>query len=184
MMEMEQIQDDVSSNTANRAGDVDGEMINLNQPATIDDVASIPKGERPDPSTYMSQTDLAEHEALFDEGAVRFTSRRAVEEYGTAGSSEAFVMPKSEFDNVLKESGGDLRVVEQKLGLDLGYLGDKDTMAVYIKPEDMKDIKIPSGNEAGANNYWIPGGKTSGGVSEGVLDLSETPFTELPLGGE
>tara|TARA_B100001109_G_scaffold4202_1_gene3288 strand:+ start:45613 stop:56226 length:10614 start_codon:yes stop_codon:yes gene_type:complete len=178
------VADDVSSNTANRAGDVDGEMINLNQPATIDDVASIPKGERPDPSTYMSQTDLAEHEALFDEGAVRFTSRRAVEEYGTAGSSEAFVMPKSEFDNVLKESGGDLRVVEQKLGLDLGYLGDKDTMAVYIKPEDMKDIKIPSGNEAGANNYWIPGGKTSGGVSEGVLDLSETPFTELPLGGE
>ena len=32
-------------------------------------------------------------------------------------------------------------------------------------------IRIPSGNEAGANSWWVPGGSTSGGVPEAVSDL-------------
>jgi len=54
-------------------------------------------------------------------------------------------------------------------------------MAAYIKPENMDKLRIPSGNEGGANGQWIPGGYTSGGVPEAVLDLSETPFTEIPF---
>ncbi len=30
--------------------------------------------------------------------------------------------------------------------------------------------RMPSGNEAGANPQWIPGGYTSGGVMEAVID--------------
>ena len=30
---------------------------------------------------------------------------------------------------------------------------------------------MPSGNEYGANNHWIPGGYTDGGVPEAVTDL-------------
>lgn len=30
-------------------------------------------------------------------------------------------------------------------------------------------LHIPSGNEDGANAYWIPGGYTSGGISEAVI---------------
>ena len=29
---------------------------------------------------------------------------------------------------------------------------------------------MPSGNEGGANDFWVPGGKTSGGVPEAVID--------------
>jgi filamentous hemagglutinin len=89
------------------------------------------------------------------------------------------VLPKKEFDRVVKESGGDLRLVENKLGLDQGYLGDKDTVSVYVKPGDIKNIRVPSGNEAGANGQWVPGGYTSGGVPEAVVDLSDTPFSEI-----
>ena len=31
------------------------------------------------------------------------------------------------------------------------------------------EIKMPTGNERGANEMWIPGGKTSGGTTEAVL---------------
>lgn len=30
---------------------------------------------------------------------------------------------------------------------------------------------MPSGNEAGANSHWIPGGKTDGGIMEAITDL-------------
>lgn len=33
------------------------------------------------------------------------------------------------------------------------------------------NLRIPSGNEAGANSHWIPGGKTDGGVPEAITDL-------------
>ncbi len=29
---------------------------------------------------------------------------------------------------------------------------------------------MPSGNEFGANNNWMPGGKTSGGILEATVD--------------
>jgi len=29
---------------------------------------------------------------------------------------------------------------------------------------------MPSGNEAGANEFWIPGGKTSGRILEATVD--------------
>ena len=144
-----------------------------------DEIINIPHGSRPDPSTYLSDTQIQAHLSTFDEGAVRFASREKVEKYGTAGNSEAFVLPKKEFDRVVKDSNGDLRAVEIKLGLPKGYLGDGDTMAVYIKPEDIKNIRIPSGNEGGANNQWVAGGYTNGGVPEAVVDLSKTPFTEI-----
>ncbi|MDC9607377.1 hypothetical protein WDV76_14580 [Xenorhabdus griffiniae] len=38
---------------------------------------------------------------------------------------------------------------------------------------------MPSGNENGANQYWLPGGKTSGGVSEAVMDFSHKPNVQL-----
>jgi len=46
----------------------------------------------------------------------------------------------------------------------------------------MKNIRIPSGNEAGANNQWVPGGYTNGGVPEAVMDFSHKPtVVELKL---
>lgn len=76
------------------------------------------------------------------------------------------------------ESKGDLRIVEKKLGLDIGYLGDIDTIAVFIKPEEMENIRMPSGNEGGANGQWVPGGYTSGDVPEAVMDFSHKPPVE------
>ncbi|SLM63231.1 VENN motif pre-toxin domain-containing protein [Dickeya aquatica] len=145
----------------------------------INEIVNTPKGQRPEPSTYMSKAEIDSHLAKFDDGAVRFASMDDVKKYGTLGPDSGFVMPKSEFDKLIKESSGNLRVVEQKLGLESGYLGNSNTGIFYIQKQDLKNLKIPSGNEPGANQFWLPGGKTSGGISEAVMDFSHKPNAQL-----
>jgi RHS repeat-associated protein len=143
----------------------------------IDD---IPKYSRPHPATYLS---VAERKAIissFDQGAVRITNRTSIKKYKSAGSKDAFVFPKSEFDNVVTNSGGNLRKIEEKLGLAPNYLDDADTVAVFIDPADFQRLRVASGNEGGADILrWFSGGKTSGGVTEAILDLTDTPFTYI-----
>ncbi len=146
----------------------------------VDDIISTPKGQRSEPSTYMSQAEIDAHLAQFDDGAVRFASADDVAKYGTAGPPNGgIVMPKSEFDNLVREAGGDMRVVEQKLGLDSASLTNGNTVALEIKPQDMNNLRVPSGNEGGANSQWVPGGYTSGGVPEAVMDFSGVPYTPI-----
>ena len=33
------------------------------------------------------------------------------------------------------------------------------------------NLRLPSGNETGANSLWIPGGYTSGNVPEAISDI-------------
>jgi filamentous hemagglutinin len=137
-------------------------------------IALLAKGNRPDPSTYLSAEEIATHLSLFSDGAVRFTSTSTISKFGTLGPDGGFVLPKAEFDRVVTAAGGDLRVIEQQLGLDPGYLGG-DTIAAYISPENMTRLRMPTGNEGGANNNWFPGGYTSGGLPEAVMDFSGRP---------
>ena len=84
----------------------------------------------------------------------------------------------------MDETGGNLSRIEQKLGLDAGTLASKDTLVACIKPEDMKSLRMPTGNEFGANSHWLPGELTSGNSVEATVD---TPvgllFTALSPGG-
>jgi hypothetical protein len=46
------------------------------------------------------------------------------------------------------------------------------------------NLRIPSGNEAGANEFWIPGGKLPDGNSEAVIDaagIAAKMFNTSPL---
>ena len=46
------------------------------------------------------------------------------------------------------------------------------------------NIRVPSGNEATANDLWIPGGYTSGGVPEAITDtipLDRTHVTRIDI---
>ena len=106
---------------------------------------------------------------------VDFDKVKESQESGYEVTDGGVVMPKAEFDRVLPESKGDLRIVETKLGLNQGCLSGSDTMIFLVKPENIKNIRIPSGNEGGANGQWIPGGYTNGGIAEAVMDFSHKP---------
>ena len=56
------------------------------------------------------------------------------------------------------------------MGFDSGYLGDDPVIVVFEEPSG---LRMPDGNEIGAHpNYWIPGGYTSGGIKEAVIDAA------------
>ncbi len=151
-------------------------------PSKIADILATEKPGRPLPASYIADARMAREVAKYDEGAVRFLSRDAYNTRGTLGPPGGFVMPYKEFEGLVRAANGDMAVVEQKLGLSAGYLRDADTMIVKIDKADFHDLKLPSGNERGANEFWVPGGVTSGGVSEATLDFPKgTPFQEIHL---
>lgn len=153
-------------------------------PAKIADILATSKPDRPLPATYLTATSSARALARFDDGAIRITSRAAFIERGTLGPPGGFVMPAREFESLVKAANGDLRIVENKLGLTANSLSNGDMMIAHIQRSDIENLRLPSGNESGANQFWLPGGVTSGGVSEAVMDFPKaTIYREISLNG-
>jgi hypothetical protein len=79
-------------------------------------------------------------------------------------------MAQKDLDAVLMKysESGDISVLEDALGYNPGSLAGKK---IYMMHIDNPKVKIPSGNEGGANSLWRPGGLTHpGGQAEAVLD--------------
>lgn len=138
------------------------------------DILAIPKGSRPNPDQYLEPWYVTSHLALFEKGASRFTTKATLEKYGIAREDgTTFVMPSREADQMLTAANGDSRKLEKILGLPEGALEDNKLMRIDIaKPKDF-NLRVPSGNEAGANEKWLPGGRLPDGNSEAVLDAGK-----------
>ncbi|MFZ4840879.1 hypothetical protein [Mycetocola saprophilus] len=150
---------------------------------TIDKIRAIPHGERPDPSTYLSPEYIREHLAQFEGGATRFVSRDNFETFGLSQrDGTSFVMASNQFDTLMSKTGGDLRAMETELGLPEYFL-DEDLLKVEIPNPERYDLRLPSGNESGANDQWIPGGKLPGGISEGVINGREIDLKTIEISG-
>jgi hypothetical protein len=144
--------------------------------ATIDRIKAIPKGSRPDPSTYMSQDQIDEHLAKFDKGASRFMTQSNLAKYGPSQrDGTSFTMPGSEADALIAKANGDPNALEDALGLPRGTLENNPLVRVDVPNPRSIGLRVPSGNEAGANDLWIPGGKLPDGASEAVIDLAKAP---------
>jgi hypothetical protein len=154
-------------------------------PEKVQAILDTPKPGRPDPSTYMSKDAITRHLGDFrSEGAIRITTKTDLAKYGTLGRADgAFVLPKSELDAIITRTGGDKKLMEQALGLEPGRLSNGDTVIAWVKPEDMNGLRVPSGNESSANNLWLPGGTTSGGAKEAIIDVpTGTKYTPITFG--
>ncbi|MBP3489312.1 MAG: hypothetical protein J6K53_13050, partial [Roseburia sp.] len=141
----------------------------------IDEIVSKPKGNRPDPKTYLSQEYIEEHLKQFEGGAAYILPEsdydlyyRGVPEIAREDGT-LFVTSEEYLNRVLQEADGDLAYVEKALGYPTGSLSEGNFKIVGIDNPSSYDISMPSGNEAGANSEWIPGGYTSGGVPEAVV---------------
>lgn len=142
----------------------------------IDDITQLPKGSRPAPSEYLSPAYIDEHMALFDQGASRFATQSAVDKYGIArADGTTFVMPKAEADALIAGAGGDMAKLEEALGLPAGTLSNDKLVRIDFPQPKEGNIRIPSGNEDGANTQWIPGGKLPTGANEAVIDAGALP---------
>lgn len=95
------------------------------------------------------------------------------EKYGIAQrDGTSFIMPGHEATELLAKTAGDKRALEQALGLPENFLDTNALVRVDIPDPKQLNLRIPSGNEAGANEFWIPGGKLPDGNSEAVIDAA------------
>jgi hypothetical protein len=136
----------------------------------------MPKGSRPDPSSYLPQEYSEEMLRQFDNGATRFMLRRQFDKYGIGNvDGTSFVMPREEADRLLEATKGDPRALEQALGLEPGSLDNDELLRIDIPKPRNYGLRIPSGNEGGTNEFWIPGGKLPDGETEAVIDGGKVP---------
>lgn len=141
-------------------------------------VVQTRKGDRPDPGSYLNADYIEQHRRRFDDGGVRFYRTASLDQWGPANRGTTFIFPKSEFDSIQAAAGGDPRRLGDQLGLGDDFFVDADGNPVPVQiasfsPGDLADgdVRIPSGNEGGANDYWIPGGYLQNGIPEAVIDL-------------
>ena len=71
--------------------------------------------------------------------------------------------------------------MESALGLVEGFLDSNKIVRIDIDHPEQFNLRIPSGNEAGANEQWIPGGKLPDGASEAVIDGGSVPSPDYSV---
>lgn len=133
----------------------------------VEKIKATPKGQKPLPETYLSEEYINNHLDSFQKnGAVKIMPS---EPSGTiGGKGGTFVMSGDELKEIIQNANGDVSKIENALGLDKGYLGNNP---VIVTIQDTSGLRIPSGNELGAwPEYWEPGGYTSGGIKEAVIN--------------
>lgn len=81
----------------------------------------------------------------------------------------------------MNATGGDLRALEQALGLPDGYFDAEGVVRVDVHDPDNYGLRVPSGNEAGTNDQWIPGGFLPTGMPEAIIDGAKIPPGDLSI---
>ena len=141
---------------------------------------------RPKPESYLHPDYIEAHKHQFDNGAIKiqkFMPQEGGYNNGAIGNPRdhvAFVMPKNVGETLIDVSKGNPRLLEDLLGLHPGDLGDAP-VAIEIPYDSIKNLKVPSGNEASAfKGYWKPGGRTyPGDMPEAVID--EVPWGQFTI---
>lgn len=154
------------------------------------------KGRRQHPARYLDENYIAAHKAKFADGGTRFYRTDSFDRYGPGNGGTTFVVPTSDVNKIIEEVGNNPRELGRRLGLGENFFVDKNGDAVPVtradfSPTDMAlgDARMPDGNEAGANDYWMPGGYLPDGTAEAVVnvdmgdgrgDFNPFKFTDLP----
>jgi Na+-transporting methylmalonyl-CoA/oxaloacetate decarboxylase gamma subunit len=146
-------------------------------------VLKYPKGRRPNPTTYIPKEVIKATLSKFDKGATKIMTKKNFKKYGPAQKDgTSFVLPKEEADALL--ASGDKRAIEKALGLPKNFLDHDELVRVdFPEPKEL-GLRIPSGNEAGANDLWQPGGTLPNGNTEAVIDVGNAPpgsFVASPI---
>jgi PAAR domain protein len=141
---------------------------------TSEDILSIPKGQRPAPSTYLSSGYIQQHLAKFEKEGGAFIVVKSWIEKGSYKEFpiRKFVMLNDDMETIIRKyrQSKDISIIEKALGYKKGDLqGLEDDLYLFKVEGSNFKFEMPSGNEIGTNDLWIPGGKTSGGYREAVL---------------
>jgi len=144
------------------------------------------KGTRPDPATYLSREAIDSHLANFDEGGAYLVPKDVLDKYGRDilgyPDNSQFIMTKGQMDKLLERANGNIAVIEKELGIPAGAWQGKEMVRIDIPDPRSLNLRMPTGNEAGANDLWIPGGKLPTGQLEAIVDsIPEGKYIERKI---
>ena len=165
-----------AKNIANDQWGIKGVFINGK---TSEDILSIPKGQRPDPSTYLSSGYIQQHLTKFEKEGGAFIIRRrdVVESNYITMAPRKFIGLRSDMEGVIRkynDSNKNLNVLIEELDLGKDYFKATDEVFFVKVPPEKFTFDFPNGNEVGAyDELWIPGGYTIHGTKEAVISNSE-----------
>ncbi|WP_298708782.1 RHS repeat-associated core domain-containing protein [uncultured Chitinophaga sp.] len=111
----------------------------------------------------------------FSSGGTKLVSTAMLDAFSsskTIGAPlETFIAPTKEVDELLS-MGLSRQEIADKLGIVNKQFLEGDLMRVDLNVDALEKLNLrkPTGKEVGANTSWQPGGTTSGGIREGVVD--------------
>lgn len=70
---------------------------------------------------------------------------------------------------MIAETQGDPARLGEKLGIPADQLADDSIVIIEFHPHSSYEAHMPSGNEWGANDQWLPGGRLPEGDLEAVV---------------
>ncbi|MFN0200684.1 MAG: hypothetical protein ACKVTZ_04155 [Bacteroidia bacterium] len=152
---------------------VDGDSIPYLSGWNKERVLAFAKGSRPNPSEYLAASYLAEHSEAFKVGAAYLVPKSVLDKYGRKllGRPDGqFVMSNAQMNQLMSDCKGSLSYVETQLGIPAGSWAGKEIVRIDIPDPNSLHFRMPTGNEGGANNLWLPGGKLPTGFWEAVID--------------
>lgn len=134
---------------------------------------TVRKPNRPDPSTYLSKTTINKHLAAFRNEPCLFITRQAFTNFcknGIGRKDGQFLVTKETGDRIetLLSKQSTFSAGEAELGIPDGAWANQEIIRVTVN--DIPNLRMASGNEAGANKYWMPGGYLPNGLMEAVCD--------------
>ncbi|PXZ08195.1 type IV secretion protein Rhs, partial [Gilliamella apicola] len=147
------------------------------------EIAGLEKDQRPaNVLEYLSKEYVDAHLALFEQEGASFIVVddwlvRDLEMGHKTLAPDKFVALRSDMEKILAEyraAGNDRRILCERLGLNPKDIEGARIYVVHIKPNDIRfKFGMSTGKEVGANDKWLPGGWTSGGIREAILRGSE-----------
>ena len=145
----------------------------------FDEIISIPKGEKPDPSSYLPRKYIQEHAEEFSNGASRIVSKSDYNKYGIGKPDEwksEFASSKKNMDAIIEETKNSETGMSDRLGIPKEQLENGDLLRIDFLPTEKYTPRIPTGNEFGARDtdpLWLPGGKLPNGDFEAVISTKD-----------
>ena len=144
---------------------------------TPDRVVGSGKPNRPYPAEYLDADYIQQHLQRFEGGATRFYRTENLDKYGPGNQGTTFVFPTSEIDNIITQADGKPKKLGVMLGLGENFFVDGNDKPLDITRADFTyeeiingNLRMPRGDEGGANEAWIPGGYLPEGIPESVMN--------------
>ena len=132
------------------------------------------KGKRPKPAAYLCPNYIAVHLSTFAQGASYIVPKDILDKYGRGliGCPDncQFVIPKEQMDCLLEQANGSVAEIEAALGVPHGKWAGRELSRIDVPcPMDFH-LRMPSGNEQGVNDLWLPGGYLWQGYREAIIN--------------